>query len=448
MKKILLILFIVAAFPLSAQYYQIQQDEGLIGGGLGVTWIDGQPHYAMRFFPEFAFNNFGIGLDLKLEYDSNGKIRTENFNTTSDYLSIIRYLRYGQKNDPVYVRLGALDYATLGHGSIMYMYNNSPGFDNRKIGMELDIDFNYFGFESVYGNFGEAGLLGLRGYIRPLKVTELQNTPIIGNLEVGASVVTDFHGNAGVLSGFINDAKNGEFEALTDAGTISIIGFDLGLPILRTRLVDFDLYYDYAKIIDYGSGSALGAIFKFKGFGVVDVWTKFERRWNGDQYIPAYFNSMYEIERFKFDRKDNAVRSKIQQLESMESVGDGFYGELLLRLVGTFNIIGSYQRLDDHPDSGILHLSADITPEGSTYLARAGYDKINIRDEKDLFKLDDRSYLFVEFGYKPMSYVIVSMVYNWTFTPERDADDMVIGYKPQKKIEPRVSFVYPLNFGG
>ena len=73
--------------------------------------------------------------------------------------------------------------------------------------------------------------------------------------------------------------------------------------------------------------------------------------------------------------------------------------------------------------------------------------KLNIRDEKDLFKLDDRSYLYFELGYKPLPYIIVSMLYNWTFTPVRDANDNIIDYQPQKRIEPRVSFVYPFNIG-
>lgn len=64
-----------------------------------------------------------------------------------------------------------------------------------------------------------------------------------------------------------------------------------------------------------------------------------------------------------------------------------------------------------------------------------------------MFTLDDRSYLYAEVGYKPYPYLLVSMVYSWMFTPVRDADDKITGYAPQKKIEPRVSLVYPLNFG-
>jgi hypothetical protein len=93
-------------------------------------------------------------------------------------------------------------------------------------------------------------------------------------------------------------------------------------------------------------------------------------------------------------------------------------------------------------------LETDISPQDLSFIARAGYDKINIRDEKDLFKLDDRSYLYAELGYKPIPYIIVSMVYSWTFSAVKDNDKNVIDYVPQKRIEPRVYFVVPFNFGG
>jgi len=137
---------------------------------------------------------------------------------------------------------------------------------------------------------------------------------------------------------------------------------------------------------------------------------------------------------------------KAQILKNAGDAGNGWYGELLITVLGTLDILGSYQRLDKDPKSGILHLTTNVMPDGMPYVFRAGYDKINIQDEADIFKLDDRSYLFAEFGYKPLPYLIVSLVYHWTFTPVRDVDDNVIDYEPQKKIEPRVSFIYPLDF--
>ncbi|MDX1701683.1 MAG: hypothetical protein R3250_13740, partial [Melioribacteraceae bacterium] len=135
-------------------------------------------------------------------------------------------------------------------------------------------------------------------------------------------------------------------------------------------------------------------IFRFDGIGLINLRAKLERRFNGDNYIPSYFNSFYEIERFQFNESSNTVTSKIQTLQNIENVGDGYFGELLIRLLGTFDILGSYQRLDDYPESGIFHAATEIAPEGMPVLARAGYDKVNIIDEEDLFTLDDRSNLY------------------------------------------------------
>ena len=144
-----------------------------MSGGFGINWIDGDPYYSLTFRPEVSFANFGVGLDLKFDIDQNGNIREENFNELSDYLSILRYVRYGYKNDPLYLKLGALDYYTLGHGSMMYRYNNSPTFDARKIGLIADIDFGLAGLETIYSRFGESGVAGIRGYIRPFRLTSL-----------------------------------------------------------------------------------------------------------------------------------------------------------------------------------------------------------------------------------------------------------------------------------
>jgi hypothetical protein len=400
-----------------AQFMPPNPNEGNVQGGLGMSWIDGSPYYTFNFMPEIAFSNFGVGLNLNLEFDPDGGLRNENFNEFTDYLSIIRYIRYGYKGDPVYARLGELDYATLGHGSIMYLYNNSPSIDKRKIGLSFDVDFNQFGFETVYGNFAQAGVVGLRGYVRPLTFTQLGSIPILGRIELGGTVVNDFDDKAGVLKGEID--STGDFTATEDKGSVTAVGLDVGVPVLNTRLIDLELYFDYAKIIEYGSGTAAGLMLNLNGLGLVDLRAKFERRFNRDQYIPAYFNSMYEVKRFNFDSTSGTVRSKLKTLKNTGSIGNGWYGELLVRLLGTFDIIGSYQRLDKQPNSGILHLATNISPEGMPYVAKAGYDKINIEDEADIFTLDDRSYLYAELGYKPLPYLLVSMRYNWTFTKVR-----------------------------
>ncbi len=441
--------FLILIFFTSQSYTQFQQypkpGEGQFTGGAGLTWIDGEPNYTIAFAPELSFANFGVGLDLRLTFDAQGNIRKESFNEFSDYMSIIRYVRYGLKNDPVFVKLGALDYYTLGHGSVMYLYNNSPSFDNRKTGLVLDIDFGDFGFESIYSSFGEAGVVGIRGYVRPLHYTSLAPIPIIGNLEVGLTYASDFNNNAGITSGFYNDSTD-KFQVLSDAGAISIVGFDIGLPLISGSFADVTLYYDFNKIIDFGSGSATGIIAQLNPLGLVQATAKLERRFNGDEYMPSYFNSFYEIDRFKVtDKQTGAFQSKARMLAGLQNNDDGWYGELGVNALGLLYIIGSYQRLDKTPNSGILHLGSEIAPEEAPFLLRAGYDKVNIGKETDIFTLDDRSYLFTEVGYKPYPFMVVSLVFNWTFTPVRDSDDEIVGYEPQKRIEPRVYFVVPFG---
>lgn len=449
MKKFLILLFLLLSLNSFAQLNQYPGlDKGIMNGGLGLNWIDGELFYTFHFRPELSFANFGVGLDLALDINSKGDIRKENFNEFSDYISVIRYVRYGMKNDPVFIKLGALDYYTLGHGSIIYQYNNSPSFDTRKSGLVADIDFGQFGVESIYSSFGEAGLVGLRGYVKPLQFTQFASVPVIGNLEVGATFSTDLNKYSGVISGAY-DTTTQKFKAVKDNGAISIIGFDLGLPIVRNSMVGVTIYLDYAKILNFGSGVSTGIMFNFNGLGLVTAEAKLERRFNQDRYIPAYFNSIYELERFNVTNLSaGAFTSKAHTLSLMTKSDNGYYGELGISVMNLLNIVGSYQRLDKTPESGILHLVSEIAPESAPVLVRAGYDKAYIKNEKDLFKLDDRSIAYFEAGYKPTDFMLVSILTSWTFSPLRDGDKNIIGFEPQKRIEPRVSFMVPLNFGG
>ncbi len=423
----------------------LRTHKAFLEGGFGLTWIDGQPHYAFHFSPEIQFFKVGIGLNLNLEFTPSGKIRTENFNEFTDYLSIIDYVKYGNKYDPLYFRIGLLDYATLGHGSIMYLYNNSPSYDAKKIGIEFDMDFNKFGFESVYGNFGQSGVIGLRGYVRPIKFTELSSLPVVSNLEIGITITTDTDDKSGIISG-VYDSRENMFIPLVDKGNMTILGFDLGIPLFRMGFFNLDIYYDYSKIIEFGSGSALGTIIDFRNLSLLTLKIKLERRFNGSAYLPSYFNSFYEIERFILDRKNGSIKSKIQKLIDAEE-GNGYFGDMMLSVLNTFDILASFQKLDKLPNSGMLYLRALVNPADFPYVFSAGYNKINIINLEDLFRMDDRSYLYAEFGYKIQKYFLLSMIYSWTYTPTRDNIGNIIGFRTQKKFEPKLSFVYPINFG-
>jgi hypothetical protein len=438
---------------------QSSATSGVIGGGVGMSWIKNDkgemvPYYLINLNPEIAFMNFGVGLDLNLYVSSKDQsIRWQELQRGR----FIRYIRYGNKGSDTYVRLGILDYARLGHGSILYNYRNSPSVDNRRIGAELDLDFGKFGFESVYGDLTASSVLGMRGYVRPLQFTKAASIPVLGGLEVAATYATDLRSDASDTAYnsippspiLWSSAPGLLFGSKMNSGGLSIIGFDLGLPLLRLPMIDMTLYYDYSKIIDFGSGMAVGLETNFSGLGLIKVFTKFERRFaQTDHYLPSYFDAFYELERYTLTVDTGNVvtkfSSKAQLLANIKSPGPGYFGSLLIDILGTLQVNGSYQRLDLDPNSGILHLGTNTGEKIPLIFVSAGYDKKYITSNKDVFTLDDRSLLYAEIGYKPYPFMIVSTIYTWTFAPEKDTDGNVTGYKPQKRITPKVSFVFPL----
>lgn len=414
---------------------------GNLAAGLGLVWIDEEPHYAMRLTPDFSFGKIGLGFDLNLEFNAQGELREENFNDVGDYLGVIRYVRYGVKNDPIYGQIGQLSHYTLGYGNMVFAYNNMPSFDEKAVGLALDIDFDEWGFESMYSDFSEAGVVGARGYARPVKMALDAPIPIVSDIEVGASFAGDLSSEHDATLGVVD--STGAVTIVDEASPVRMIGFDIGVPIVSLPMTEITLYSAYTNIFDYGNGLSTGLMFEFSGLGLVNVAAKLERRFNGDQYIPSYFDAFYEIDKFRVNQETNTLHTKTQELLAATNAGNGFYGELIVGVLGTFDVLGSYQRLDDHPKSGQLRLWTEIAPEDAPFVARAGYDKKQIADETDMFTLDDRSLLTAEVGYKPIPYLLFSIVFQQNYTPVRDEDDEVVGYEPQKRIEPRVSFMMP-----
>jgi hypothetical protein len=405
-----------------------------VAGGIGMTIIDGKPYYLFNLMPELSFGKIGIGLDVNIRIGQDGKIRHEDFEDAYDYLRMVRYVRYGVKNDPFYARIGALDYSRLGHGSIVYLYRNSASYDLRKVGIEFDGDFQKLGFESMYSDVAGAGVLGLRGFVRPLQFSDAASIPILGGLETGVTFAADLSKDAnrtwGDPSGTIKNSEGG--------GALTIIGFDLGLPLLSLDVLRSTLYTDYAKIMSYGSGAAVGLDVRLRGLGIFTVDAKYERRFAGDKFLPAYFDMFYERERYQVI-DTNRFESKAQMLKLSQSF-EGYYGEMLLSILGTFHIYGGYQAPVGVRNAGTLHLELDAGDALPGISISGGYDKKHIGS---IFKLDNNSLLYAQVGYKPAPYLIVSTLYQWTFTEVRDEKSgNVVGYKSQRRIEPRVGFVF------
>jgi hypothetical protein len=397
--------------------------------GLGATFIDGKTYYLVSITPEVSFGQLGIGLDINLRFDTQGKLRPGDYSKFEDYLRLIRYLRWAQKGDPFYVRVGQLDYSYLGHGSIIYNYRNSASYDMRRTGIELDLNFEKFGFESVYSDIAGRGILGLRGYAKPLKFTSLEKIPVINNFEVGVTYARDLNQYADYTH------MNTTSQVDSSRTGLSIYGFDFGLPIISYSFLKTILYYDFAQIANYGHGSTIGISMNFSGMGLLTIRGKYEYRINGAHYIPAYFNALYEHDRFNFVDRLSKSDTLWQVAENK-----GYFGELIIGILNTLYIVAGYQAPVDVNNQGILHAELQL-PQVAGIVVRGAYDKTRIGR---VFILDDNSILSAEIGYKPVKYLLVSMLYQRTFS-NRNPDGSLRGdgsYEKQDRVEPKVSFIY------
>jgi hypothetical protein len=400
-------------------------NSGSFTGALGMTVIDDETYFTINLTPDVSFGKFGVGLNVNLLYNTkNGAIRSVDWDESYDWARLIRYIRYGHKRDPFYARVGTLDAARLGHGFIMNYYTNEASYDKRKIGLAFDADFGTAGFETVTNNLGRFEVFGARAYARPLR--PYIDIPLIKDLTFGATYVTDVD----------PDSRRG-----TEDG-IYAIGFDIELPLIRIPMLNTFTYFDWAKIDSFGSGVAVGIEANLRVIaGVAEVSAKLERRILGKEFIPAYFDAFYEIQRFQ-PLESGSVARKDQSLALIQDETKGVFGELAGHILNTIRLVGNYQYLDQTANSGILHLAADSGDKIPVLALQATYDKMGIETLNDAFTLDDHSIARIGVGYKVKPYLMLFMDYIHTF----QFDEAKNKYKAQKRISPRVAFVYNFDF--
>ena len=253
-------------------------------------------YQSLSLSPDFAIGPFGIGVAITLNYRFTGGdgsefelrsadwIPSEEVSFLELYLPLFRYIRWGQRGEPLYIKLGSIDDATLGNGFIMGNYSNTHFLpDTRIFGLMFDLDgqlFNFplVGLQSFVGNLATFDVMGARLYTRPLVFLQV---PIIQFLEVGASIVADRDPYA--------------FVEATESNPISVWGIDFKLPILSNPIISLVAFGDFVSQNEHTGGMIgfAGKLFSFLPYGA-------QLRILGDDFIPVYFGEPYDLFRAQY----------------------------------------------------------------------------------------------------------------------------------------------------
>jgi hypothetical protein len=373
--------------------------------GLGVTTFDEKTYQKIAVSPEFSFGKFGIAFDLLLHIryaNSELEIRKEDWvpddvtfvNVMRLYLSKFRYIRYGYKGNPLYIKFGSIDDATLGNGFVMGNYANTLFLPETRIfGLAFDLDgklfkFPYIGLETFVSDVAsilepqDFDVFGARFYVRPIAF--IKKDTVLKDLQLGTSFVADFNPFRYADSDTLTDAQSRNIN--TDDAKVWILDVDFREPILSTKFFSLDLFGDIAtiKFNSYGGMTGIGGrIVKFLTYGA-------QIRIIGDNFVPVYFDSTYDITRTQ----------KFYLIEGLDS-SEGYIGWLASlgfilfkdRFYGNVTLEGPFGRIDDNEDNylnyphmtGILAVTKGLIPWFS-FLAT--YDKKLIREFRDLFRAE------------------------------------------------------------
>ncbi|MEM5947995.1 hypothetical protein WKV44_05525 [Spirochaetia bacterium 38H-sp] len=436
MKRIKQFLFIATLFTALFAWAQentpAQNDSAGLGFAMGISLgvstfpnSDGtvESYNSIGLVPDISIGKFGIGFNIELNYrfaDSNGnpgfEVRTEDWVPNSKtnffelYLPKIRYIRYGQKGEPIFIKAGTLDGVTLGTGFLVGGYSNGTFLPDLPVwGLVFDLDGNLFSFpfigmETFVANLSAFDLFGGRFYIRPLAITDI---PIIKDLQVGTTFAMD-------RDPYYYLKKNSEYTGPTSASEpVMIWGADAIQPILSNTIAKLSAFGDVVIQKDT-AGSMLGVggrLFGFLTYGA-------QMRFLGKNFIPSYFDVAYD----QYRAAKYAVYTREVSIPAytgwLASLGFSVLEDKLAFSATMDGPIGSSE-IKPHLLASFV-LGEGILPG---FFFDAVYDKTNIDSWDAMAKWQEDSYMKLNIHYKSGP-AVLTLFYNLRY----DLTDT--GYEP------------------
>jgi len=367
--------------------------EGLsFGGAAGTALLNGEVYTRIQFLPELVIGKFGIGLDIDLLIDGDGRIREEDWDDFEDYLAKILYLRYGHRGDPFFGKIGAFSEYTLGHGLVMKDYTNMLRYpDYKQVGLQLGgrLPVANMTLEGFTSNLTKNEILAGRLTFQPFTETDL---PLVNRIIFGTTVAHDRNQYKGLLdsdndnyadifddypyddnwhnqvdhdiddyraiffelnpnasendfiewfyeSDILNDLRNPSFKSL-GKDEVSVYGLDYEIPLIESKAFYLSHYGEFAQIVEHKNG------FIFPGFysRFLIFQMNLEFRQYQDDFTPSFFDYLYEAERATFQVENNStIITTKEMLVPYREAASGWFASLTTNLFNFLFVTVSYE---------------------------------------------------------------------------------------------------------
>jgi len=405
--------------------------------------IGGEKYVGIRVKPVLNFGKVGIGLDVPLYFNlDGGKFYTDEFKSGSGILRMISFLKYGRKKvDPVYVKLGQLENESIGYGSLLNNYSNSPSFEKRKVGIAYDILVKkIIGVEGLYSdlNFQSFNLFAIRPYVRPFGNSDI---PVVKTLDFGFTYVSDKDNT----DRFGDDTGKNEFLSKG----IKAYGVDMGVLLINSSFINLTAYAHYSRIDEIksdslnvyltnnnlkqtykaGTGTGFGLNANMNVIGnLFKLSSRLERLWYTDNYIPQFFDAIYEV------NKDNKIKSLANTPEKK-----GIYGSISASILDKILLSGNLLLPDNISEQNPATVQLKLRTQDlfDKIIIEGSYTKGGLASLEDSFKLDSNSLAVARFAYKITPILITGVDYRWKWTEQEENV-----YKAKSSIMPYVALSF------
>lgn len=288
-------------------------------------------------------------------FASAGRFRTEDWDQVEDFLRPLRYLTWGRKEDKLYIDLNRVHALTLGHGQLIRRYSPTVDIDEDNLFAQVDGYTDFGGVEFLAGPFPIPRLVGALAFVKPLGL--FLDDVFSKSLSIGVSYVADLNTPTSLTTTTnpadlrlqlpVDDA--GEFlhehkGALT-GDMVHGAGVDAEIKVVKWGPFDLKVYGDYSHLFLPGvpaagvapfddGGFALGTLLRMS-FGSVPVrsWNdededtkagrkpremraehavrvRLEGRTFGPQYLPSYFDTLYEADKWQLGFGNTPLRQR------------------------------------------------------------------------------------------------------------------------------------------
>jgi hypothetical protein len=235
---------------------------------------------------------FRAGLLAPMRFDRNG-LRHRDWDERTDYGRILGELAWGERTDPLHVRLASITSLSLGVGNLVSRYASTIDPDHWRTGLVLALDFKPAGGVLFLDSILDPQVAGGRIHVRPFFWA---GAPSVTRMEIGLSLVAD----AAAPSDPTPGAMNGRGLPTSKTAGLMAGGVDLRWPVYRSRVVEVTPYGAWSRLAS-SDGAHAGLALDFAPHKDVRIGLQGEWRWLGRGYVASWFDGLYMADRHDFN---------------------------------------------------------------------------------------------------------------------------------------------------